>query len=290
MSETILEIHMPNLRHNYNFLRNRLSVKTRILAVVKAFGYGSDAIEIAHFLVNQGVDYFGVAYTHEGVQLRKSGISKPILVLHPQEQNLDLLIKNNLEPGLYSNRILNAFLEKLNYNNKTSYPIHLKFNTGLNRLGFHYTESQTLSESLKENKSILIKGVYTHLAASDDITEREFTLSQLNKFSQIFKDFNTINSSIIFHALNTSGVLQYPNAQYDMVRTGISLYGYGNDSKIDEKLKPVLKLKTVISQINILEAGDSLGYNRAFIAKTKTKTATLPLGHADGIGRIYGNG
>lgn len=290
MRETLLEIHLPNLRHNYHFLRKRLASNAKLLAVVKAFGYGSDAIAVAKCLSTCGADYFGVAYVHEGVALRKAGITTPILVLHPQEPNLNALIEYNLEPGLYSQRIFDAFLHALKQTNTENYPVHLKFNTGLNRLGFHPSQAKELLTLLEHNKQLQLKGVYSHLAASDDLKEDVFTNQQLTSFETIVKNIKPKYPDSLFHVLNTSGVMHYPHAQYDMVRTGISLYGYGNDPKVDAQLKPVLTLKTVISQLHTLEKGASLGYNRAFIAKEATKTATLPIGHADGIGRIYGNG
>ncbi|MDG1722813.1 MAG: alanine racemase [Flavobacteriaceae bacterium] len=291
MSETVLEIHLPNLRHNYTFLRNQLSANTKLLAVVKAFGYGSDAVEVAKCLVAQGVDYLGVAYIHEGVALRKAGITTPILVLHPQLPNLDALIEYKLEPSVYGQRILDALLSKIKESNVSHYPVHLKFNTGLNRLGFNPKDATALLELFKDNALwLLLQGVYSHLAASDDEGESAFTKTQLKTFSEIVAVFSPTHPKTTFHVLNTSGVLHFPEAQYNMVRTGISLYGYGNHPSVDAQLKPVLRLRTVISQIHTLEEGDTLGYNRAFVAKAKTKTATLPLGHADGIGRIYGNG
>ncbi|MGB0254790.1 MAG: alanine racemase [Flavobacteriaceae bacterium] len=290
MSETILEIHLPNLRHNYQFLRKRLAPNAKLLAVVKAFGYGSDAIAVAKCLSTCGADYFGVAYVHEGVALRKAGITTPILVLHPQEPNLGALIEYKLEPGLYSQRIFDAFLHALKQTNIENSPIHLKFNTGLNRLGFQPSQVEGLLNLLEQNKQLQLKGVYSHLAASDDLNESTYTNQQLTTFEALVKNVKPIYPDTLFHVLNTSGVMHYPHAQYDMVRTGISLYGYGNAPEVDAQLKPVLTLKTVISQLHTLEKGDSLGYNRAFIAKEVTKTATLPIGHADGIGRIYGNG
>lgn len=291
MSDTVLEIHLSNLRHNYSFLRKRLSTNTKLLAVVKAFGYGSDAVAVATCLAEQGVDYFGVAYVHEGIALRKAGITTPILVLHPQAPNFEALINHQLEPSLYSQRILDAFLNKLKETQTKNYPVHVKFNTGLNRLGFQPKDVVSLLDSMNTNSAWLhLQGVYSHLAASDDSSEATFTKMQLRTFADIASSFKVAHPNTIFHVLNTSGVLRYPDAQYDMVRTGISLYGYGNDPSVDAQLKPVLTLKTIISQIHVLEKGASLGYNRAFVATTKTKTATLPLGHADGIGRIYGNG
>ena len=291
MSETVLEIHLANLRHNYTFIRKQLSPTTKLLAVVKAFGYGSDAVEAAKCLVAQGVDYLGVAYVHEGVALREAGITTPILVLHPQQPNLNALIEHKLEPSVYGHRILDALLLTLKESNVSQYPIHLKFNTGLNRLGFDPKNALELGALLKQNDQwLLLQGVYSHLAASDDVGEKAFTKTQLKNFAEIVNVFNPNYPKTNFHVLNTSGVLHFPEAQYNMVRTGISLYGYGNHPSVDAQLKPVLTLKTVISQIHTLNEGDTLGYNRAFVAKRRTKTATLPLGHADGIGRIYGNG
>ena len=291
MSETVLEIHLPKLRHNYQFLRRRLANSTKLLAVVKAFGYGSDSVAVAKCLVDCGVDYLGVAYVNEGIALRTAGITQPILVMHPQQPNLEALIAHKLEPAIYSQRVLDAFLTTLKATKTTHYPIHLKFNTGLNRLGFQPNQTNQLLDLLNQNKNLLqLKGVYSHLAASDDLDEESFTQAQLDHFEAIVQKIKPKHPNTIFHVLNTSGVLNFANAQYDMVRTGISLYGYGNDSAVDKQLKPVLTLKTTISQLHSLQKGDSLGYNRAFVASDSIQTATLPLGHADGIGRIYGNG
>lgn len=291
MSETLLEIHLPHLKHNYHFLKNRLTPTTKLLAVVKAFGYGSDAVAVAKCLAQEGVDYFGVAYVNEGIHLRKAGITKPILVLHPQRINLQKLIAHDLEPSIYSQRLFEAFLAELKQAGKKNYPIHLKFNTGLNRLGLNPDECLSILTQLENSKEHMrLQGVFSHLAASDDLTEDPFTTSQLNTFKRVVDLVKPKHPNAIVHTLNTSGVIHYPHAQYDMVRTGISLYGYGNAAEVDAQLKPVLRLTTIISQIHHLEAGDSLGYNRGFIAEKPTQTATLPLGHADGIGRIYGNG
>jgi alanine racemase len=201
------------------------------------------------------------------------------------------LIEYKLEPSVYGQRILDALLSKIKESNVSHYPVHLKFNTGLNRLGFNPKDATALLELFKDNALwLLLQGVYSHLAASDDEGESAFTKTQLKTFSEIVAVFSPTHPKTTFHVLNTSGVLHFPEAQYNMVRTGISLYGYGNHPSVDAQLKPVLRLRTVISQIHTLEEGDTLGYNRAFVAKAKTKTATLPLGHADGIGRIYGNG
>lgn len=287
--ETTLEIHLKNLSHNLRFIRKHLKHSTKILAVVKASGYGSDAVGISKHLEQHQVDYLGVAYVNEGVILRKAGINIPILVLHPQEPNLSTLIEHQLEPSIYSMRILKKMMETSK--NEIQYPIHLKFNSGLNRLGFRPEQMNEVIKELQQLSCLKVKGLYSHLAASEDHNEKEFTSKQISVFEHVCKEYTDFTGeSPIRHLLNTSGVMCYPGSQYDMVRTGISLYGYSNDPLIDTQLKPVAILKTVISQIHILKKGMTLGYNRAYVAKKETITATLPIGHADGIGRQYGNG
>ena len=290
-SETVLEIDLSALEHNYRFLRSRLHPTTKFLAVVKAFAYGSEASTIAKKLEALGVDYFAVAYVKEGVALRKAGITKPILVLHPQPINFDALIENCLEPSLYSPNILNAFLLAARQNNLKEYPVHLKFNTGLNRLGFWENDIDFIWEKIKDRHEIEITSVFSHLAATEDPNEKQFTKKQIETFIAIVpKIEEKLGYSPLKHVLNTSGIINYPEAQLDMVRSGIGLYGFGNETEIDTQLKPIAALKTVISQIHKIEPHESVGYNRAFTSEGHRVTATLPLGHADGIGRQYGNG
>lgn len=291
VEETILEINLNHLEHNYHYLRAKLKPETKFMGVVKAFAYGSDSIKIAQKLEVLGVDYLAVAYVNEGVQLRKAGIKKPILVLHPQPINFELLIKHKLEPNLYSIKILSNFIKVAKEQSLKKYPIHLKFNTGLNRLGLGKNDIEAACELLLKNKEVEVASIFSHLAASEDLDEKEFTQSQLLSFKEITSEIDKVLGYIpLKHVLNTSGIINYTEAQYDMVRSGIGLYGYGNDTKIDVELKPVARLKTVISQIHKIEIGETIGYNRAFTCEEITITATLPLGHADGIGRQYGNG
>lgn len=288
---TVLEISLKSLAHNYQFLRSRLREHTKFMAVVKAFAYGSDAAKIAGKLELLGVDYFAVAYTDEGVALRKEGIKRPILVLHAQPLNFKSLIDNCLEPNIYSFKILSEFLDMAKRQGQKDYPVHLKFNTGLNRLGFSENDVDGVFEKLKGRNEISVKSIFSHLAASEDLNESEFTKGQIAKFDRIA---NEVESKFGYrpmrHLLNTSGIINYPDAQYDMVRSGIGLYGFGNHAAIDKQLKPIATLKTIISQIHKIEPGESVGYNRSFASKDLRFTATLPLGHADGIGRQYGNG
>mgnify|MGYP005989854281 FL=1 len=286
---SVLEIDGNALEHNLQYFKNKLENDTKILVVVKAFGYGSEAVKIAKHLENK-VDYFAVAYTDEGIALRKAGIETPILVLHPQLQNLELVIKFQLEPNLYNFKIFSAFLKLADSLLLLNYPIHIKFNTGLNRIGFWHTDIPKIISELKETNHIKISSIFSHLAASDDVNEDQFTTNQINNFAYIAKQFFThLNYKPMIHMLNTSGIINYPKAQFDMVRLGIGLYGFGNDLTETSNLQNVVTLKSIISQIHLIEPGETVGYNRAFTANRTTKTATIPIGHADGISRKLGN-
>lgn len=289
--ETVLEIDLDALAHNYKYLRSKLQEDVKFMAVVKASGYGSEVVEIAKKLVELGVDYFAVAYTSEGIALRKAGIETPIQVLHPQSVNFEEIIENCLEPSLYSKFVLEEFIKTAERLEQKQYPVHIKFNTGLNRLGFSEKETAVVSEFLKNTEAVKAKSLFSHLAASEDWREREFTLMQIHTFRKIaIKLYDELGYRPLLHICNTSAIINYPKAHFDMVRSGIGLYGFGNDETEDQKLRPIGTLKTIISQIHQLEKGESLGYNRAFLAEKTTKTATLPIGHADGINRQYGNG
>ncbi|MFI1770676.1 alanine racemase [Thalassobellus citreus] len=289
--ETVLEIDLKALRHNFEYLKSTLQKDTKFLAVVKAFAYGSDANEIAKYLQDLGADYFAVAYTNEGVALRNAGITKPILVLHPQAINFKTLIDNCLEPSIFNAKILKEFISVASNKKQTGYPIHIKFNTGLNRLGFCHSDINFIQNTLDETKTVKVKSIFSHLAASEDLNEKEFTLNQIESFKTIAEKFTKAIGYIpLLHICNTSGILNFPEAHLNMVRSGIGLYGFGNSEKENKHLKPIASLKTVISQIHTIEKGESVGYNRAYKSDIIQKTATLPIGHADGIGRIYGNG
>lgn len=289
--ETVLEIDLKALQHNFTFLKSKLESNTKFMAVVKAFAYGSDAVEIARSLEELNVDYFAVAYVNEGVALRNAGIKTPILILHPQPENFKTIIKHCLEPSIYSKHVLNKFIAVAEEQKQSNYPVHIKFNTGLNRLGFAEAEIETILKSLKSTSTIKVKSLFSHLAASDDENEKVFTLYQIESFKRISqKMIEALQYKPMLHLCNTSGVLNYPEAHFNMVRAGIGLYGFGNSPEINKSLKPIATLKTSISQIHNLNKGDSLGYNRGFIATKNTKTATLPIGHADGINRLFGNG
>ena len=288
--ETTLEINLNALKHNFDFLKSKLQNNTLFLAVVKAFAYGSDASVIANYLQKIGVDYFAVAYISEGVELREAGITVPILVLHPQLGNLELAIKHSLEPSLYSLKTLREFKKVAIKCNVFNYPVHIKFNTGLNRLGFEPEEINLALNTLIDASCLKVKSVFSHLAASEDLNEKKFTDTQIERYKSLSEKFiNSFDYTIIRHLCNTSGVLNYPEAQFDMVRSGIGLYGYGNSKKESENLIPVASLKSVVSQIISVSIGESVGYNRGHICRVDSKIATIPIGHADGIGRHYGH-
>ncbi len=286
---TVLEIDAQALQHNLNYFKQKLNPETKILAVVKAFGYGSDGVLVADFLKDK-VAYFAVAYAHEGIALREANIKTPILVLHPQIATLKDIIDYRLEPNLYNFKIFNAFLKLADETPLMNYPVHLKFNTGLNRLGFWHTDIPKIISELKETNHIKVQSIFSHLAASEDLEEKEFTINQLNNFAYIAQQFyKHLDYEPMLHVLNTSGVVNYAKAQFDMVRVGIGLYGFGNDDKETKQLKNTHNLKSIISQIHFIDPGETVGYNRAFVAKKPSKSATIPVGHADGLSRKLGN-
>ena len=290
-TETLLEIDLNALDHNYRYITSKVEPGTKILAVVKAFGYGSDSVVIAKELADLGADYFAVAYANEGETLRTASIETPILVLHTLPTNFEVIVNRCLEPSIYSRKMLEEFIAFVEEKKQKNYPIHLKFNTGLNRLGFVEGDVSFIAEVLSKTESVKVKSAFSHLAASEDLKEKEFTLGQIENFRKISEELiSKLGYKPLLHCANTSGIINYPQAHFDMVRTGIGLYGFGNDKEENKKLKPVGTLKTVISQIHKIEKGESVGYNRGFIAEKTTLSATLPIGHADGIPRSYGKG
>ncbi|MDO5106449.1 alanine racemase [Capnocytophaga sp.] len=289
---THLIIRLDNLEHNVRFLRSKLNEKTQFMAVVKAFSYGNNHCEIAKHLEKKNLaDYFAVAYLCEGIELRKSGITKPILVLHPQISDFEAIIQHKLEPTLYSKRILKHFIAFAEENHLENYPIHIKCNSGMNRLGFLFGEIDEVCRFLSDKTCVQIKTAYSHLFASEDKNARLFMEEQI----RIFVDFQNVIKKyftyrILFHNCNTSGILNYPQAHFDMVRSGIGMYGFANDADLQKNMRPITILKSLISQIHEIPAGGFVGYNFGFQTEKPTRTATISVGHADGLNRIYGKG
>ena len=288
--DTVLEINLNAVLHNINYHKSLLKPGTRMMAMVKANAYGLGSYEISEFLQHHHIDYLGVAFADEGVELRKKGITTPIIVMNPEQHSYNTIIEYNLEPEIYSFRVLELFYEALQKSGSDKkYPIHIKLETGMHRLGFKDFELDQLGETLS-NKNLKVQSIFSHLSSSDMPEEKEFTLKQLD----IFEKNSTcligkLGYSPLRHILNSSGITSYTNHQYDMVRIGIGMLGESPDSEIQKQLQSVVSFKTVISQISIVENGESVGYSRRYKPDHAAKIATIPVGYADGIPRLIGN-
>ncbi|MCA6421481.1 MAG: bifunctional UDP-N-acetylmuramoyl-tripeptide:D-alanyl-D-alanine ligase/alanine racemase [Flavobacterium sp.] len=289
--ETVLEINLNAISHNLNFYKSKLAPKTKMMVMVKAFGYGNGGFEIAKLLEHHKVDYLGVAFADEGISLKSAGITVPIMVLNPESTSFSALIQHQLEPEIYSIKGLKAFLKIAEQKKLKHFPIHIKLDTGMHRLGFEEEHLPELIQILKGNNNIQIKSILSHMASSDDLKHDVFSKSQIALFEKLSSQLQTsLNIKPIRHILNTSGITNYPEAQYDMVRLGIGLYGISNDDEEQKELENVGTLKSIISQIRTIEKGESVGYGRRFIAEKETIIATIPIGYADGIRRSWGEG
>ncbi|MFH7016488.1 bifunctional UDP-N-acetylmuramoyl-tripeptide:D-alanyl-D-alanine ligase/alanine racemase [Flavobacterium sp. FlaQc-47] len=288
--ETILEINLNSISHNLNYYKSKLAVNVKLMVMVKAFGYGNGGLEIAKLLEHHKVDYLGVAFADEGISLKNGGIKLPIMVLNPESTSFPSIIQYNLEPEIYSLKGLKAFLKIAKEKNLKDFPIHIKLDTGMHRLGFEENTLDELIQTLKGNSTVKVKSVLSHLATSDEMKHYDFVISQINLFEKLSSRLITaLNIDPIRHILNTSGISNFPDAQYNMVRLGIGLYGVSNDSAEQKYLENVGTLKSIISQVRTIPAGDSVGYGRRFMAEKETKVATIPIGYADGISRLWGN-
>ena len=289
--ETVLEINLNAISHNLTFYKSKLDPKTKIMVMVKAFGYGNGGFEIAKLLEHHKVDYLGVAFADEGISLKNAGIRVPIMVLNPETTSFAAIIQHHLEPEIYSVKGLKAFLKIAEQKKLKHFPIHIKIDTGMHRLGFEEENLDDLIQILKGNETVQIKSILSHMATSDDLNHDAFSKSQIALFEKLSTQIQIeLNIKPILHILNTSGITNYPEAQYDMVRLGIGLYGISNDEEEQKELENVGTLKSVISQIRTIDKGESVGYGRRFIADRSTKVATIPIGYADGIRRSWGNG
>ncbi|SKB37425.1 bifunctional UDP-N-acetylmuramoyl-tripeptide:D-alanyl-D-alanine ligase/alanine racemase [Daejeonella lutea] len=289
--ETVLEINLNALEHNLNYYKALLPKGKKVMAMVKAFSYGSGSFEITNLLEFNKVDYLAVAYADEGVALRKSGTTLPIMVMSPDSMAFDAIIENKLEPEIYSMRILEEFVSALSRKGHKDYPVHIKLDTGMHRLGFMEGEVEQLLEYLKDNKSIHIQSIFSHLVASEDPEHDKFTEQQINLFSMLSERIMELyNYHIIRHISNTSGISRWPDAVFDMVRLGIGLYGIDLSIRDKSPLQTVTSLKTSISQIKQIPAGDTVGYGRAGKMPDGGTIATVKIGYADGYSRKLGNG
>lgn len=281
---TVLEINLDALAHNLNLFRKRLSSETKVMVMVKAFAYGTGSHEVANLLQYHGIDYLGVAYIDEGIDLRKKGISLPIMVMNPSPESFDQLLHYNLEPEIYSPELLRSFQEFCQQKNR-KHPIHLKIDTGMHRLGFDLRQISGLTEEL-DNYKLPVVSVFSHLAAAEDPDEAVFNQQQFDLFAKVTKQLEeSLGYNFIKHILNTEGILHYPEYQLDMVRLGIGLYGVGSQ----DQLRNIGTLKTTISQIKHIPAGETIGYNRSGKVKVDSQIATIAIGYADGYDRRFGN-
>jgi alanine racemase len=290
--ETVLEINLNTLLSNLNFYKAKLNPGVKVMAMVKAFSYGSGTFEVANMLQYNKVDYLAVAYTDEGIALREGGITLPIVVLNPEPLAYDKLTTYKLEPEIYSFTLLDEFVKYAQENEITNYPIHIKIDTGMHRLGFEDYEVETLCDLLEINKYVKVRSVFSHLVASDNEQHDLFTLKQIGIFEKAYAQIEeAVGYSVIKHISNTSGISRWPTAQYDMVRLGIGLYGVDAAIPADDAgLKPVATLKTTVSQVKKVLANDTIGYNRNGSLKNDGVIATVRIGYADGYLRAFGNG
>lgn len=289
--QTVLEINLNAIVHNVKAYQRQLKPDTKMMAMVKAFAYGSGGAEIAGILQYHKVDYLGVAYADEGVELRKAGITLPIMVMNPEEAAFESIVEYNLEPDLYSFSILHSFESFLENEGLQRYPVHIEIETGMNRLGFAMSDITTLADHLQKTSLIKVQTVFSHLAASEDAKEDNYTLQQFNLYQQAVAQLKEkLNYSFLQHITNSAGIFRLPYLQLDMVRLGIGMYGVDSSVSHQSMLQPVATLKTTIAQLKHLKAGESVGYNRRGIVKKNTVIATVRIGYADGYSRKLGNG
>ncbi len=288
--DTILEINLNALTENLQFYRSKLKPGVKTMAMVKAFSYGSGSFEIANLLQYQKVDYLAVAYADEGIALRKAGITLPIMVMSPEPSAFEAIVKYKLEPEIYNISILQRFINFLP-NDEVDFKVHLKLDTGMHRLGFEKEDLPELVALLTATKKLHIESIFTHLVASDQAMHDDFTKAQIGSFSALYDDITSnLSYRPLKHALNTSGITRWPKAQMDMVRIGIGLYGFDSALANQSDLKTVAVLKTTVTQVKNIKAGDTVGYGRLGVLPNGGKIATVKIGYADGYSRKFGNG
>ena len=287
--QTVMEINLSALVHNLNQFRSTLSSGVKIAVVVKAFSYGIGSWEIANLLQFHRVDYLAVAFTQEGTALRKAGITLPIMVMNPDDNSWGQIIDHHLEPEIYRFSQLSLVTRELEKRGISNYPVHIKLDTGMHRLGFMENDLALLKKELSESKFIHVKSVFSHLAASDEPEHDTFTHEQISLFNALCDQLQTaLNHPFIRHILNSGGIERFPEAQFEMVRLGIGLYGVS--SKKPSSLMQVATLKSVVSQIREIPAGETVGYGRKGNPGRPVRVAVVPVGYADGIDRRLGNG
>jgi alanine racemase len=292
--ETVFEINLNALVNNLNYYRSKISPGTKMMAMVKASSYGNGSFEIANALQFHKVDYLAVAYADEGIELRKAGITLPIMVMNPDEESFDGIIAHNLEPEIYNFRVLELLEKAIRRNiipRNKPVKIHLKIDTGMHRLGFEEKDITELLEKIKANYRVYVQSIFTHLAASDDPAQKDFSEQQISEFISVSDTMAAgLGYDVLRHVLNTAGISAFPRAQFDMVRLGIGLYGISSNEAEQAMLENVSTLKSTISQIKCIGQGKTIGYGRSGKAEKEMQLATITIGYADGLGRLLGNG
>ncbi len=289
LHQTRLEINMNAVVHNLNQFRHLLRPGTGIMAMVKAFAYGSGSAEIASLLEYNHVSYFAVAYADEGVALREAGITTPVMVMNPDESVMELIIRHNLEPEIYSMESYASFIRNAKRHGLLHYPVHLKIDTGMHRLGFSISEADMLAEMLPEEQHIRIVSLFSHLAAADDPAHDEFTHRQASLLMMTAEKLQrALGYSFKIHLLNSAGISRFPQYQFDMVRMGIGLYGIGDYEGVS--LRHTGRFVTAVSQVRRVPAGEPVSYGCSGAADHDREIAVIPVGYADGLRREMGNG
>lgn len=288
---TFLEVNLNAIVHNIKEYRKFLQPNTKLMAMVKAFGYGSGSLEIASLLQFHKVDYLTVAYTDEAVELKEAGIQIPIMIMNIDENAFERIVTYNLEPEIFSFNILDKFINYLKNEGLFQYPIHIKIDTGMHRLGFEEKDIPKLVNILKNQQQVQIKSVFSHFVASEDISENNFTVQQYNQLGRCIKILeNGVGYSFLKHISNSAGIIQHPELQMDMVRLGIGLYGLDSAHSNAIDLLPAISFKTTIAQIREVKVNDTVGYNRKGKLLRNSKIATIRVGYADGFKRSLSNG
>ena len=291
LHQTVLEIDLNALAHNLKAYQKLLPPSTKIMAMVKAFSYGSGGPEIASVLQFHNVDYLGVAYADEGVELVKAGINLPIMVMNAEESSFQSIVDYNLQPVIYSFDLLHKFEAYLNDQGIKSFPVHLEIETGMNRLGFSLSQIQEMAKHIASSSSFQIQSVFSHLAASEDPAQDDFTRTQAEIFGksiQIIQQY--IGYPFLKHISNSAAIVRHSHLHMDMVRLGIGLYGIEADNDNLLELMPVATLRSTIAQLKHLKKGETVSYNRRGTVNRDSTIATVRIGYADGYSRQFGNG
>ncbi len=292
--QTVMEVNLTALVHNLDFFRSLVKPRTKLMVMGKAFSYGSGSHEIAGTLVYNHVDYVTVAYPDEAVALRNNGINLPVMCMNPEEEGMETVLRYGIEPVIYNFRTFDTLrrcMDRSGRHEEQCVKIHVGLDTGMHRMGFEQADLEALLSALKSEPRCRLQSVFTHLATADMPDMDEYTKAQLARYSDWSERIiSAFPYKVLRHCLNTAGIFRFPEYQFDMVRLGIGLYGVGTDEKMQSCLETVSTLKTVISQVRTIPAGDAVGYGRRFVARRETRVGVIGIGYADGLNRHLGNG